>query len=98
MNCMCGRFAVTTDPAVLAEKINAINEARAAESTGPNYNVAPTTHHRIRWRQRDKEFMLHVANRSVIAAVCRLVFSCSRRPAERTGCAGGCGYYMCVYK
>src|ERR1700677_5134359 len=40
---MCGRFAVTTDPAVLAEKIEAINEARAAESTGPNYNVAPTT-------------------------------------------------------
>jgi putative SOS response-associated peptidase YedK len=40
---MCGRFAVTTDPAVLAEKINAINEARAAESSGPNYNVAPTT-------------------------------------------------------
>jgi len=53
---------VTTDPAVLAEKIEAINEARAAtmradhrpeeesgnrlepaESTGPNYNVAPTT-------------------------------------------------------
>jgi putative SOS response-associated peptidase YedK len=40
---MCGRFAVTTDPAALAEKINAINEARAAESAGPNYNVAPTT-------------------------------------------------------
>ncbi len=31
--------------------------------------VAPTTHHRIRWRKRDKEFMLHVANRSVIAGV-----------------------------
>src|SRR6201996_3797690 len=40
---MCGRFAVTTDPAVLPAKIEAINEARAAESTGPNYNVAPTT-------------------------------------------------------
>ena len=40
---MCGRFAVTTDPAVLAEKIEAIDEARAAESTGPNYDVAPTT-------------------------------------------------------
>jgi putative SOS response-associated peptidase YedK len=40
---MCGRFAVTTDPAVLAEKIEAINESRAAESAGPNYNVAPTT-------------------------------------------------------
>jgi putative SOS response-associated peptidase YedK len=24
---MCGRFAVTTDPAALAEKIQAINEA-----------------------------------------------------------------------
>ncbi|MGA8546170.1 MAG: SOS response-associated peptidase [Mycobacterium sp.] len=40
---MCGRFAVTTDPAALAEKIQAINEARATESAGPNYNVAPTT-------------------------------------------------------
>ncbi|MBV8862849.1 MAG: SOS response-associated peptidase [Mycobacterium sp.] len=40
---MCGRFAVTTDPAALAQKIQAINEARSAESAGPNYNVAPTT-------------------------------------------------------
>ncbi|MGA9488717.1 MAG: SOS response-associated peptidase [Mycobacterium sp.] len=40
---MCGRFAVTTDPATLAEKIEAINESRSAESAGPNYNVAPTT-------------------------------------------------------
>jgi putative SOS response-associated peptidase YedK len=41
---MCGRFAVTTDPAALAEKIQAINEARSGESAaGPNYNVAPTT-------------------------------------------------------
>ena len=44
---MCGRFAVTTDPALLAEKIHAINEISAAtsesEAGGPNYNVAPTT-------------------------------------------------------
>ncbi len=45
MEVMCGRFAVTTDPALLAEKIKAIDEAtgtseRASES---NYNVAPTT-------------------------------------------------------
>jgi putative SOS response-associated peptidase YedK len=43
---MCGRFAVTTDPAALAEKIQALDEtraARASESAGPNYNVAPTT-------------------------------------------------------
>jgi putative SOS response-associated peptidase YedK len=40
MDGMCGRFAVTTDPALLAEKIQAINEAR--EAAGPNYNVAPT--------------------------------------------------------
>jgi putative SOS response-associated peptidase YedK len=43
---MCGRFAVTTDPAALAEKIQAINEARQASEQvagGPNYNVAPTT-------------------------------------------------------
>jgi putative SOS response-associated peptidase YedK len=41
---MCGRFAVTTDPVLLAEKIKAIDEATAAAATtGPNYNVAPTT-------------------------------------------------------
>ena len=40
---MCGRFAVTTDPATLAAKIEAINESRPAQSAGPNYNVAPTT-------------------------------------------------------
>jgi putative SOS response-associated peptidase YedK len=44
---MCGRFAVTTDPAALAEKIEAINEARVSVEQSavpaPNYNVAPTT-------------------------------------------------------
>ena len=43
---MCGRFAVTTDPALLAEKIKAIDEATGASngaSNAPNYNVAPTT-------------------------------------------------------
>jgi putative SOS response-associated peptidase YedK len=45
---MCGRFAVTTDPALLAQKIQAIDESTAAasavqDSGGPNYNVAPTT-------------------------------------------------------
>ncbi len=52
---MCGRFAVTTDPAQLAEKIKAIDESTAADSgnkdtsepgrkgPGANYNVAPTT-------------------------------------------------------
>jgi hypothetical protein len=39
--------------------------------------VAPTTHHRIRWRKRDKEFMLHVANRSVIAGSGFLALSMS---------------------
>ncbi|QUR66647.1 SOS response-associated peptidase [Mycobacterium spongiae] len=45
---MCGRFAITTDPALLAEKITAINEVPAAtggvpsEAMAPNYNVAPT--------------------------------------------------------
>jgi putative SOS response-associated peptidase YedK len=46
MGYMCGRFAVTTDPALLAEKIQAIDESTAAtkrDTTGPNYNVAPTT-------------------------------------------------------
>ena len=40
---MCGRFAVTTDPALLAEKIKALDETAAAGSPAPNYNVAPTT-------------------------------------------------------
>lgn len=42
---MCGRFAVTTDPKLLAEKIQAIDEATSAQKDGggPNYNVAPTT-------------------------------------------------------
>jgi putative SOS response-associated peptidase YedK len=42
---MCGRFAVTTDPAKLAEKIKALDEttgARPEGAMGPNYNVAPT--------------------------------------------------------
>lgn len=45
MGFMCGRFAVTTDPALLAEKIKAIDEATSAQKDtgGPNYNVAPTT-------------------------------------------------------
>jgi putative SOS response-associated peptidase YedK len=44
MGVMCGRFAVTTDPAKLAEKIKAIDEATGtSERAGePNYNVAPT--------------------------------------------------------
>ena len=44
MGGMCGRFAVTTDPAKLAEKIKAIDEATGtvANAGGPNYNVAPT--------------------------------------------------------
>jgi putative SOS response-associated peptidase YedK len=47
MGYMCGRFAVTTDPALLAEKIKAIDESTAAtngkDAPSPNYNVAPTT-------------------------------------------------------
>ena len=50
MGYMCGRFAVTTDPALLAEKIQAIDESTASAAatkkdtnSGPNYNVAPTT-------------------------------------------------------
>lgn len=39
---MCGRFAVTTDPATLAVAIGAVNET-GQEFRGPNYNVAPTT-------------------------------------------------------
>jgi putative SOS response-associated peptidase YedK len=45
MGYMCGRFAVTTDPALLAEKIKAIDESTAAtkDPSSANYNVAPTT-------------------------------------------------------
>lgn len=46
MGIMCGRFAVTTDPALLAEKIKALDETAAATKTdapAANYNVAPTT-------------------------------------------------------
>jgi putative SOS response-associated peptidase YedK len=39
---MCGRFAVTTDPVLLAEQIQALDETGGALSA-PNYNVAPTT-------------------------------------------------------
>ena len=45
MGFMCGRFAVTTDPALLAETITAIDEATSAlkDEARANYNVAPTT-------------------------------------------------------
>jgi len=44
MGTMCGRFAVTTDPALLAEKIQALDESTGTkDSPAPNYNVAPTT-------------------------------------------------------
>lgn len=42
MEVMCGRFAVTTDPARLAAEIDAVDETGGAAAT-PNYNVAPTT-------------------------------------------------------
>lgn len=40
---MCGRFAVTTDPAALAERIHAVDETGDGAGFTPNYNVAPTT-------------------------------------------------------
>jgi len=40
---MCGRFAVTTDPALLAVQIDAVDETGYAGIRPPNYNVAPTT-------------------------------------------------------
>lgn len=40
---MCGRYAVTTDPAKLAVAIDARNEVPPDEDIAPNYNVAPTT-------------------------------------------------------
>lgn len=38
---MCGRFAVTTDPATLAAGLDAVDETGPGFA-GPNYNVAPT--------------------------------------------------------
>ena len=43
MGSMCGRFAVTTDPALLAQKIQALDESTAKDAPSSNYNVAPTT-------------------------------------------------------
>jgi putative SOS response-associated peptidase YedK len=40
---MCGRFAVTTDPALLAAKIHALDEASSAAVAGPNYNAEART-------------------------------------------------------
>jgi putative SOS response-associated peptidase YedK len=42
---MCGRFAVTTDPARLAREIDAVDETGSGSGVpvAPNYNVAPTT-------------------------------------------------------
>lgn len=39
---MCGRFAVTIDPARLAAELHAVDETGPGHP-GPNYNVAPTT-------------------------------------------------------
>ncbi|MEU9804645.1 SOS response-associated peptidase [Mycobacterium sp. NPDC050853] len=46
---MCGRYAVTIDPALLAGEIDAVDETSTASETSslqlpriPNYNVAPT--------------------------------------------------------
>jgi putative SOS response-associated peptidase YedK len=39
---MCGRFVVTTDPALLAVRLDAIDET-GQRFARPNYNVAPTT-------------------------------------------------------
>ena len=39
---MCGRFVVTTDPALLAARLDAVDETDH-RFTRPNYNVAPTT-------------------------------------------------------
>ena len=44
MGGMCGRFAVTTDPAVLAEKIEAINEA-ARKVESPRSELQRGAHH-----------------------------------------------------
>ncbi len=40
---MCGRYAVTTDPALLAAEIDAVDETEGTELDVPGYNVAPTT-------------------------------------------------------
>ncbi len=51
---MCGRFAVTTDPARLAVQIDAVDETGPAGIRPPNYNVAPTTDIAVVVARRDK--------------------------------------------
>ncbi|GAC78050.1 hypothetical protein GM1_002_00280 [Gordonia malaquae NBRC 108250] len=43
MDGMCGRYAVTTDPAKLAAELDARNEVVPESFAPANYNVAPTT-------------------------------------------------------
>jgi putative SOS response-associated peptidase YedK len=55
---MCGRFAVTTDPARLAEELDAGDETGAgtgAAEFAPNYNVAPTTDIAVVVARRDPD-------------------------------------------
>jgi putative SOS response-associated peptidase YedK len=42
MENMCGRFVATRHSAVLAEKIDATDEATAGCDPAPDFNVAPT--------------------------------------------------------
>lgn len=39
---MCGRYAVTADPATLATELDAVDET-GDDEIGPDYNIAPTT-------------------------------------------------------
>ena len=45
MGVMCGRFAVTTDPALLAEKIKAIDEATGASERARGAQLQRGPHH-----------------------------------------------------
>lgn len=57
---MCGRYATTVDPSLLAVELDAIDETDPEEEllpeeAGPNYNVAPTTKVLTVVRRHDRE-------------------------------------------
>ncbi|BBY98421.1 SOS response-associated peptidase [Mycolicibacterium fallax] len=93
---MCGRFAVTTDPALLARRLDAVNEvppqpedAPAAAGPGPNYNVAPTTGICTLVSRRDRDDPDSEPIRRLRLMRWGLVTSWTKPRADGTPAAGG---------
>jgi putative SOS response-associated peptidase YedK len=68
---MCGRFAVTTDPAALAEKIQAINEARSATMRAEQQRPAEEAGNRVEPAESAAGPNYNVAPTTTIATVVR---------------------------